>query len=179
MTALLRAIFLLCLFCGGPALADQTYNQPRWFDDRLDVCLTWASNCGKPAADNFCMRRRFTAAASFVPEPGVEKTRVSGTNQICTGKGCTGFRSITCTGPIPNDRIFANPAWQGARLDSCKSFGKDCGKPAADAFCAQSGFRSSSYSVLDDTRGRGTTKVISTNQICTTGCVGFQMIVCQ
>jgi hypothetical protein len=180
MTAFLRAIFLLCLFWVGPALADQTYNQPRWFDDRLDWCLTWSNNCGKPAADNFCMRRRFTAAAGFEAEPGVGKTRVSGTNQICNGANCTGFRFITCTGPISTDRTFTNPAWKGSRLDACKSFGKDCGKPAADAFCVSNGFQSSSHSVLDATPGRGTTRVISNDQICDQSfCVGFQMIVCQ
>jgi hypothetical protein len=118
MGAFLRAILLFHLFCCGPALADQTYNQPRWFDDRLDWCLNWSSNCGKPAADNFCQRRRFTAAAGFAAEPGVGRTRVSGTNQVCNGANCTGFRFINCTGPIPTDRVFQNPAWNGSRLDA-------------------------------------------------------------
>ena len=179
MGAFLRAILLFHLFCCGPALADQTYNQPRWFDDRLDWCLNWSSNCGKPAADNFCQRRRFTAAAGFAAEPGVGRTRVSGTNQMCNGANCTGFRFINCTGPIPTDRVFQNPAWNGSRLDACKSFGKDCGKPAADAFCVSQGFRSSSSSVLDSTPGRGKTRIISNNQLCDSNfCVGFQMIVC-
>lgn len=181
MTAFFRTFFILCVLCCGPALAaDKVFKEPLWFDDRLDVCLTWATNCGKPAADNFCMRRRYTSAASFVPQPGVGKTRVSGTNQICNGKGCTGFASITCTGLIPSERVFANPAYNNYRLDSCKFFGKECGKPAADAFCAKNGYRSSFYSVLDSTAGRGKTKVIGNEQICDgKGCVGFQMIVCQ
>lgn len=180
MVALLRTFLLLILFWCGPALADQTFNQPRWFDDRLDWCLTWASNCGKPAADKFCTRRRFTAAAGFAAEPGVGRTRVSGTNQVCSGPDCTGFRFINCSGPISSDRVFANPSWKGNRLDVYKSFGKDCGKPAADAFCASQGFRSSSSSVQDSTPGRGTTRIISNNQLCDQNfCVGFQMIVCQ
>lgn len=173
-------LLLGLLFCGGPASADQTYNQPRWFDDRLDWCLNWSSNCGKPAADNFCQRRRFTAAAEFAPERGVGRTRVSGTNQVCEGANCVGFRFINCTGAISSDRKFQNPSWNGTRLDACKSFGKDCGKPAADAFCVSKGFSSSTTSVLDSTPGRGKTRIISNNQICDADfCVGFQFITCQ
>jgi hypothetical protein len=98
---------------------------------------------------------------------------------VCNGANCTGFRFINCSGPIPTDRVFQNPAWNGSRLDACKSFGKDCGKPAADAFCVSQGFRSSSSSVLDSTPGRGKTRIISNNQLCDSNfCVGFQMIVC-
>ena len=113
MIRLKKAIPGLCLAlligCSSGALADErTYTQPRWFDDRLDWCLSWGTNCGKPAADNFCKRRRFMGAINFASEPGVGRTRVSGTNQICNGTFCVGFKTITCSGLLPTERVFQN-----------------------------------------------------------------------
>ena len=186
MVRLQSTIFGLCLALlvalSPPARAagEHTFNLPRWFDDRLDWCLTWASNCGKPAADNFCKRQRYTGATTFTSEPGVGKTRVSGTNQICNGKGCTGFKTITCYGHIPVERVFANPSLKGNRLDLCLTWAKDCGKPAADAFCRSKNLGPSIASVLDPERGRSETRLIGSNQVCTgKGCVGFQMITCE
>ncbi len=164
---------------GMLAAGDHTYNQPRWFDDRLDWCLTWGNDCGKPAADNFCKRRRFSSAGDFAPDPGIGHTRVSGTNQVCDGSFCTGFRFITCIGAIPADRVFANPVWKGHRLDNCLTWGTNCGKPAADAFCRSEGLADSIYSVVDPEPGRSSTRLIGTDQICDQDfCVGFQMITC-
>lgn len=176
------AVFLAVVSCGSAASAldEKTYNQPRWFDDRLDWCLNWSADCGKPAADNFCKRRRYTGASRFAAESGVGRTRVSGTNQICSGSFCTGFKYITCYGPVPTQRVFQNPEWKGYRLDMCLNWGTNCGKPAADAFCRSEGFTESTYSVPDPEPGRGSTCLIGTSQICDQKfCVGFQMITCR
>lgn len=177
----LRAALLLCLFCGAPALAqDRLFNKPLWFDQRLDACLTYGEQCGQPAADNFCRRRRYAFASAFKVEPYVIRTRTGGSNELCAGFQCVGFESITCTEAISRGRSFQNPRWKGMRLDNCRSFARDCGKPAADAWCVASGFASSFHHVLDSTRGRGSTRIISNDQICNGDfCVGFQMIVCQ
>ena len=179
--AALIVSFLITL--GWPAMAlgeDKTFNQPRWFDDRLDWCLTWATNCGKPAADNFCKRRRFSGASNFAADPGVGHTRVSSTNQVCKGSFCTGFKFITCTGAIPHNQVFANPVWKGHRLDVCLTWATNCGKPAADAFCRNKGFAESIHSVADPEAGRSKTRLIGTDQICDKNfCVGFQMITCR
>lgn len=162
---------------------EQTYIKPRWQDERLDWCLNWGTDCGKAAADNFCKRRRFTGARDFEPDPNIgrsEPTRVSGTNQVCNQPFCTGFKAITCYGPIPSNRVFANPAWREHRLDVCLTWGNNCGKPAADVFCQKSGFSSSFYAVADAKPGYSSTRLIGTDQICDKNfCTGFQMIVCQ
>jgi hypothetical protein len=162
---------------------EKVFIKPRWFDERLDWCFNWGSECGQPAADNFCKRRRFTGARDFAADPNIgrsEPTRVSGTNQVCNQSFCTGFRFITCYGPIPHERVFANPTWNEYRLDACLRWGAECGKPAADAFCRKKGFSESFYSVLDPERGRSHTRLIGTNQICDKDiCVGFQMIICK
>jgi len=56
--------------CSVAALAqeEKTYNQPIWLDDWLDWCLKWNADYGKPAADNFCNRKRYTGASSFAAE---------------------------------------------------------------------------------------------------------------
>jgi hypothetical protein len=175
---------IVALFCSTALAQDErTFPKPRWFDQRLDWCLYWGTECGQPAADNFCKRRRFTGARNFAADPNIgssEPTSVSGTNQVCNQSFCTGFKFITCHGPIPRERLFANPAWKGYRLDVCLTWGTDCGKPAADAYCRNKGFSSSFYSVVDAQPGYAHTRLIGTDQICDKNfCTGFQMIVCQ
>jgi hypothetical protein len=180
------SVFAACLAAAALLVStahaqdERTFNKPRWFDERLDWCLNWGTECGKPAADNFCKRRRFTGARNFEADPNVGRSRISGTNQVCNESFCTGFKFISCYGPISQERIFANPVWKEHRLDSCLSWGTDCGKPAADAFCRNQGFLGSFYFVLDAERGRSHTRLIGTDQICDKDfCVGFQVIVCQ
>ena len=127
-----KYVMLLVLLCAGWAAAapadDGRYNEPKWFNERLDWCFNWATDCGKPAADNFCKRRRYTGARDFGPAPGLRRTMVSGTNLLCVGNAviltsCVGFDHITCFGPIPARRVFQNPTWrkgsQVMRLDWC------------------------------------------------------------
>lgn len=37
---------------------------------------------------------------------------------------------------------FDNPAYDGIPIDACLTFGRDCGKPAADYFCMLAGYPS-------------------------------------
>lgn len=47
---------------------------------------------------------------------------------------------------LPQD--FTNPTYRGIALDQCQSWGKGCGKPAADSWCtAQLGTKSAGYRV--------------------------------
>jgi hypothetical protein len=160
---------------------DRTFNRPLYRDDRLDWCLTWGAQCGKPAADAFCNRRRFSSALVFRAEvPSGQRTRLIGTNQVCTGSFCTPFAYVTCQDPIPRHRIFANPVWRGERLDVCREWGTNCGKPAADAFCRTKGFSDALHAEADPEPGYASTKVISSDQVCRGSfCTGFQQIICR
>jgi hypothetical protein len=172
----------------------KTYEKPRWFDYRLDWCLNFGSGCGRPAADNFCMRRRWTGALDFAAAPNIgssEPTMVSSNNQVCDQSNCTGFQYITCYGKIPSNRIFANPTISGItdgvlteyRLDECYNWDTGCGKRAADAYChEEEGFSKSFYYALDAEPSSSETLTIGTYEICDPNdyqCKGFQMIICQ
>jgi hypothetical protein len=168
-----------------------TYKKPRWNDYQLDWCLGWGTQCGKPAADNFCMRRRWTGALDFAAAPNIgaqEPTMVSSTNQVCDQSTCTGFSYITCYGKISYERVFANPKWNNLRLDECYTWDTGCGKRAADAFCRldpeaqRHGYTKSFYYVVDPGPSSSDTISIGTGEVCGVNdyeCYGFQMIICQ
>jgi hypothetical protein len=165
---------------GHAAAQDRVYNEPRWFDDRLDWCLDRATNCGKPVADAFCKRRRYTSAIDFRIAENIGRTRIMNTNETCDSPGCDGFQYIKCTGQIPADRVFANPVVGSNRLDWCLNWAADCGKPAADAFCKMKNFSRGSFAFVADAQPGGRTQVISSGRICEgPSCTGFQQIICE
>jgi hypothetical protein len=164
-----------------------TYKNPKWWRDnyRLDWCLNWGTQCGQPAADNYCHRHRWTGALDFAADPNIgtsEPTITSGSYKVCDQSSCTGFAYITCYGGISYKRVYANPAWQGHRLDVCLHGDSECGKPAADAYCRQYGFTESFYHLVDpvpsdvDTITIGTGKVYDANKYTL---YDFDMIICQ
>lgn len=164
---------------------EYTYKNPRWNDYRLDWCLKWGTDCGKPAADNFCMRRRWTGASDFAADPNIgatTPTMVSSSNRVCDQSGCTGFKYITCYGKIPSEQVYANPAWNDYRLDACYTWDTGCGRKAANAFCSEEGFSKSFYYIFDAEPSARDTLTIGTNEICDANeydCYGFQMIICK
>lgn len=179
-------LIAVLLGVGAPhtiAAEGKTYNSPRHRDHRLDWCLTWGKDCGKPAAVAFCNRRRYADVVVFRAEKvgKREPTRLIGSNQVCSGQDyCTAFAYITCTGRIPDERVFANPVWKGHRLDVCQQWGTNCGKPAADAFCKSKGFSESFHAEPDAETGYASTRVIGSDQICDKSfCRGFQQIICK
>jgi hypothetical protein len=180
---LLAFVWLCCSPGVAQAQEDKVYNAPRFFDHRLDWCATWGAECGQPAADTFCKRRRYTAARNFLIEPNIgdrEPTMTIRSKQVCDKNFCAGFKSITCRDPISSERVFVNPVWNEYRLDACVQWGSECGKPAADAFCRHQGYARAFFEVLDASPGYANTRLIGSNQICDKKfCVGFQMIVCE
>ena len=181
---LLTGVLIALIMAIAPVAAqDKTYNKPRHGDTRLDWCLTWGTDCGRPAAVDFCNRRRYADVVVFRAEKvgKSEPTTLIGSNQVCSGHDfCTAFAYITCTGPIPTERVFANPVWKDRRLDFCLRWGADCGKPAADTFCRAKGYSDALHAVPDAKPGYAPTRVISSDHICDKPfCRGFQQIICR
>ena len=76
------------------------FDEPKIGPIRLDWCLTWQTNCGKPAADAFCKSRNFANASSFTFDENIgspsNPTRTLGDARICDQAYCDGFKSIQC-----------------------------------------------------------------------------------
>jgi len=181
--AICLMLVMSCTTIWPAAAQDKTYNAPRHNDMRLDWCLTWGADCGRPAAVAFCNRRRYADVVVFRAEVvgRSEPTSLIGTNEVCNGQDfCTAFAYITCTGPIASDQVFANPEWDGHRLDFCREWGTNCGQPAADAFCQAHGFSGALHAAADRDPGYSSTRVISSGQVCDQPfCRGFQQIICR
>jgi len=102
----------IILFCGAFVLltaadasaASKTIRKPMFNGNRLDWCLKWSTDCGKPAADAFCAAQGYQHAVAFEPDPRIGSrtpTRLIGTGATCDLAYCEGFRQITCeTVPI-------------------------------------------------------------------------------
>ena len=80
----------------------------------------------------------------------------------------------------PPTRTFAQPRLGGYRLDWCRLWGRQCGRPAADAFCRRQGFaRASQFAIAHDIGHRTPTQIIGSGQVCDRRlCDGFNRIVC-
>ena len=80
----------------------------------------------------------------------------------------------------PVTRTFHNPRIGGVRLDWCRLWAQQCGRPAANAFCRRHGYVRSIAHRKAVNIGRWTqTRIIATGQICAAnGCDGFRRITC-
>jgi hypothetical protein len=83
---------------GGIPQNNRTFQNPAVNGVRVDWCLFWARQCGKPAADEFCRRQGFTQSASFKVLNDQPPTFVIGSGQICREASCDGFSEIVCAG---------------------------------------------------------------------------------
>ncbi len=157
------------------ASADQMFASPQTGGKALDWCRTYQHNCGKPAADAFCKKQGYPGASSFQKAPGVGNTRTIGDGSVCEDNFCDSFAQITCKSDTAS---FKNPQVKNTRLDWCRVWQGDCGKPAADAFCQSKGM--SEAAAFKKASGLPKTRVISSGQVCEGGqCDGFSLIKCQ
>jgi len=162
--------------------------EPRIGRVRLDGCLTWARDCGRPAADEFCLRQGYAGALEFAPQPNVTPTRLISDGQLCDGRYCGSFASITCTGTgskAPAQQaaaqppgLFRAPFVNQALVDHCLHWARDCGKPAADAFCRLAGF--SEADSFERTQPGQRSFVLGDQRVCSAAtCIGFSRIYCR
>ena len=77
-----------------PAGDNIRFNAPQYRGIPWDWCKTWARDCGKPAAHDFCRRQGYSHAARWGTRM-MNRTYVVGSKKICKGK-CGGFTYIDC-----------------------------------------------------------------------------------
>jgi hypothetical protein len=100
----------LAILSGTASMGHATvrnYFHPELNGTRLDSCLAGQNNCGKPAADAFCVAQGFSAALIFQRESAVS-TRQAVSDSICEGASCMSFRQIKCISPSKTDSLAQN-----------------------------------------------------------------------
>jgi hypothetical protein len=84
------------------AQGSKTFTNPTIKGYRLDWCLHWGKQCGKPAANAWCAKKMGKAGGYAKKwEEAVDigdsfPTYVIGDGKVCKERFCDGFRSITC-----------------------------------------------------------------------------------
>jgi hypothetical protein len=176
------AFFVLVTMSSGAMADEETWNfaSPQ---RRIDVCLSWGKDCGQPAAAEFCHRQNYRNVVKFQTErvgPS-QSTQTLLSLEECKGYDfCAAFSSITCGDEFSDGQVFVNPSWEGYRLDVCREWGQNCGRPAADEFCKRNGFAEAYYIFVDRNAGYAHTRVIGSGEVCDQRfCKGFQKIICQ
>lgn len=145
----------------------------------VDHCATWAENCGQGGADQYCAREGFGRARNWeLIRPG--RTWVMGSNRICEGGDCQGFRYVDCERAngvtSTNRRRFDSPMRNGMAVDHCARWADGCGQAGADQFCQMQGYaRAERF----ETRRMGRTWVEGSRRVCDGGnCMGLRMVEC-
>lgn len=72
------------------------FDEPRIDGYRVDVCLHFGQQCGKPAADAWCRMQGYAEASTWVTGGKGMHTKILGSGQICDQFYCDGFTSIHC-----------------------------------------------------------------------------------
>lgn len=155
-----------------------TINNPKIQGYALDLCEVWGARCGLPAATAYCKTKGYVSAVSFKVKNNTPPTKVIKGGGICVENYCDRISQIQCKLPPPAKKVYFNPKVAGYALDLCREWGKNCGKPAATAFCKSKGHKSAlSFRVKHDSP---TTKIINGGGLCVESyCDRIDKVVCK
>lgn len=163
---------------GMAGAAEKTFQHPRQNGNRLDWCYTFQHDCGKPAANAWCQARGYEKSTGFSKAENVGTTRTVGDGSVCADSNCDSFQKITCfKADSAGKQTYFNPKFKNYRLDWCYGWAKQCGEPAAEAFCQMKGFGKAAG--FKKAPGLPATRVIGTGQVCDGNCDGFSEITCE
>ncbi|KTD31951.1 hypothetical protein [Legionella israelensis] len=87
-----------------PHTPDQTYHYskkkfvyPRYNNYRVDWCYGEHTGCGLKAAKSFCRRLGYMEARQFKREKAIHASKTIGSQKLCFGPSCDGFKYIVCS----------------------------------------------------------------------------------
>jgi hypothetical protein len=156
---------------------------------RLDWCLYWGDECGKPAADYFCKTKGYEHARDYPISSGIsEMTYVAGDDKEC-GPGCDSFAAIRCVKTVAAApgafntadtlKTFMAPTVNGKRVDQCVKAKGPCGKMAASYFCKTQGYATAIDYGFVKLPNKATIHQLS-KAVCTSGnCWGMKRVICK
>jgi hypothetical protein len=182
---------MAALFCtaawASPAQAeDKTFPKPKLGAYRLDWCLNYASQCGKPAARAWCKKKGFDDASDFEQAEDigdVTPTRILNSGEVCDDESCDGFSYITCVAEEDDqgqEQTFKKPVYSGFRLDWCFAGQSGCGKKAANAYCDSQGYDiATNFQLAPKIGPFKPTRQIGSGAVCNRPlCDAFKFITC-
>ena len=76
---------------------EKQFVYPRFNQFRVDWCYNQNQNCGAMAANSFCSRMGYLRAKHYEQESKVSATKAIGSQELCFGDTCKGFRQIICS----------------------------------------------------------------------------------
>ena len=184
---IIAAAFCTVAFAGSAIADTQSFVNPKVGGQRLDICLNWGVDCGKPAADAWCVSKGFESSTNHAIASDIgasTPTRLLSTGALCDQGFCDGFSEITCFKTpvaVPTSQIYLKPKFNGKRLDLCVDWGVGCGAPAADRFCESKGWvKSGGHVVANNIGAFAPTRLIGTGAVCDQEfCDGFKSIKCE
>ena len=103
----LATLGILLLTASAGEASVRNFFSPAVEGSRIDSCLSGQKDCGKPAADAFCIKEGFTESILFQRE-AASSTRQLGSDAICEGETCMSFRRIKCVGPAETAELTQN-----------------------------------------------------------------------
>ena len=101
------ALGILLLAASAGEASVRNFFAPVVEGSRIDSCLSGQTDCGKPAADAFCVKEGFTESILFQRE-AASSTRQLGSDATCEGDSCMSFRRIKCVGPAETAELTQN-----------------------------------------------------------------------
>ena len=82
----------------------------------LDICRAWGTDCGKPAADAFCIQHGWAMATRFTIQQDTPPTVVISTKQVCKEGFCDRIDFVQC-GKVPNlSIVFRTREFRGKQV---------------------------------------------------------------
>jgi hypothetical protein len=75
---------------------EKRFAVPRLNHYRVDFCYETNKQCGRRAANAFCMYMGYAKARHFERETKVLATRTLSQGALCFGESCSGFKNIIC-----------------------------------------------------------------------------------